>query len=68
MQKNKRYWPGRGRYKPLQRGDEIKASRQSIRALKVKMQMFRTFSSRGERPFIDGGWSAVREDHGAILG
>ena len=26
-----------------------------------------TFTSGGERPFIDGEWRAVREDHGVIL-
>ena len=28
----------------------------------------RTFSSGGERPFIDGGWRAMQEDHNVILG
>ena len=27
-----------------------------------------TFSSGGERPFIDEGWRAVRENHSVIIG
>ena len=32
------------------------------------MQAFRTFSSGGEWPYIDGGWRAVQEDHDVIIG